>query len=753
MRTTTGHAIVLLPALAICAAAQHSAVANSDRRVPVHTHPDDPAFGAYGKWATGDGYKISFHDGPVFYPVLGRNAPRNMPVEWQTLRVERGGAPLLDTTTHTAAQQHTRWRYEYHYPGLVERYDVRREGVEQSFVVDRELARGSGDLVVVGRLRSELAVVRDAVAPGPAALRLVDPAGVARVRYGSATAFDANQRAVPVATETRGDEVRLVVPGSWLRDARWPVVIDPLLSPVVVGGSLANWTVDTVDIAERAPPGRPVLIVETRWVSSTDRDVYAYTTDRSFGNGALLFTDVSAAIDTNAPSVAFVDAAQRWVIAFARATTVAQIRLYRHDAGNLFLNSGSWTFMGRTGPQSVDRNPDIGGSNGNLPWAAMVFQSDVTTSLANTANTELRSVLFDAATGTLFNQKLLGRSTAANYDRENGRVTQRATNDALGNPVWGLVWQERNLNSGVPAWDVWTALIAGTTARGPARVGPLSTTYGSYDAHPDIAGAGGSYAVSCMRGLHQGATTGEYLDVRRFDWPSTAASPTLSWTKTPVAGLSTTGAAAPALAHDTNTGSHWIVTYRQRRRGISPSLTAVRLGFDGNTVETAALYTALTGSVSGGAVAFHDDEFWFAYATSEAAAPLYGRALVYPAASATTFGVRCGGSIRSSGTPLTGLAAWRCSMIGGPQSAPAALMLSTTSAATPLDPLGMRGCVLHVGLATAVSLPTTTSVLGTAGVTFPLTGNGTLYWQWLTVDRGANPAGLTTSNGLRTDVR
>ena len=52
-----------------------SALQSSSWRIPIHTQPDDPALGRYGVWAAGIGYKVSFHDGLCFYPLLGPAAP------------------------------------------------------------------------------------------------------------------------------------------------------------------------------------------------------------------------------------------------------------------------------------------------------------------------------------------------------------------------------------------------------------------------------------------------------------------------------------------------------------------------------------------------------------------------------------------------------------------------------------------------------------------------------------------------------
>ena len=58
--------------------------------VPVHTQAADPVGGEYGIWAAGPTYKVSFHDGYRFFPVLGTTYPQNLPFHWRTTSIKRG---------------------------------------------------------------------------------------------------------------------------------------------------------------------------------------------------------------------------------------------------------------------------------------------------------------------------------------------------------------------------------------------------------------------------------------------------------------------------------------------------------------------------------------------------------------------------------------------------------------------------------------------------------------------------------------
>lgn len=103
--------------------------------VPIHTAPDDPIDGAHGTRAVGPGCKVSFHDGFRSYPVLGPKAPKNLPLSWRTGSVSIAGRPLFEPGTKATRQRAGDFRFEYHYPGMVKAYDVRKDGVEQTFTI------------------------------------------------------------------------------------------------------------------------------------------------------------------------------------------------------------------------------------------------------------------------------------------------------------------------------------------------------------------------------------------------------------------------------------------------------------------------------------------------------------------------------------------------------------------------------------------------------------------------------------------
>ena len=132
-------------------------------------------------------------------------------------------------------------RGEYrHGSGILERYDVRGEGIEQSFVFS-ELPPVTGDLVVRGRLTTELSLVSEDRTSG-----LVFENGLS---IGGVTGIDAEGRTATGWIRLDGDELVLGLPEAFVSQASLPLVLDPVLGSLIgpiVGTDFAEGDVDIV---------------------------------------------------------------------------------------------------------------------------------------------------------------------------------------------------------------------------------------------------------------------------------------------------------------------------------------------------------------------------------------------------------------------------------------------------------------------------------------------------------------------------
>jgi hypothetical protein len=237
-------------------------------RVPLHAFADEA--GAQRIWAAHDRYKAAFDDGFVFYPVLGPAWPENLPLAWRTHSIRVGSRELLAGTQPVV--QHADWRLERRHSQVTEVYDLRADGLEQSFVLAQR-PPAEGDLEIAGAITTELRCAPVAARHG--ALEFTDASDTPILRYGEAFAFDAAGNRIEVKTSFDGSTIRLHVDGSWLANARYPVVVDPLTAPVTLTTNPGSLDAHQPEIGrETSSAALNVCYAYGRIISASDYDLY-----------------------------------------------------------------------------------------------------------------------------------------------------------------------------------------------------------------------------------------------------------------------------------------------------------------------------------------------------------------------------------------------------------------------------------------------------------------------------------------------
>lgn len=259
-------------------------------------------------WGIGDRYKTRFTaQGFEFIPQLGPRAPHNFPLEFRLQSVGRGAD---QHAVELAAPRHEGLQVVYARGGFAERYDVKPEGIEQSFVFDR-LPAGSGDLIVRGDLATDLVAT-----PDGHGYRFELP-GVGGLHFGGVTGIDAAGNRVAGRVAIVGGVVELSLPASFVDGAVLPLVLDPLV------GSVFN--AFTTDLDDRDPDvaydvtNDVFLVVFERIFSATDTDIHG---QRVSGAGALVGGRVfieNATTNEFDPKVANINLRDRFVVVYVRA--------------------------------------------------------------------------------------------------------------------------------------------------------------------------------------------------------------------------------------------------------------------------------------------------------------------------------------------------------------------------------------------------------------------------------------------------
>lgn len=617
-----------------------------DLRIPLHTAPDEDGRGAYGIWAAGPGFKASFHDGFCFYPYRGPYRPTSY-LHWRTESVRRGGHELAGGTPVVTR---TAWRLERRLGAVSEVYDVRADGVEQSFVLHGPPG-GAGDVEVVGRITTDLDVP---MAPqGIQDLTFVEE-GEPVVRYGAALAFDAGGRPVGVTTTCDGDRIVLRLPGSFLAGAHYPVTIDPLTSPATLNTSAAGPIVRTAVAADNSGPSGRAMVVFSRQWSSTDTDAYGLLCDKDFRNPVVVWTDLHTAWGTRELDVCHVDGADRFVVGFQRdfGAADAQIRLYLHGDRTTALNSG--TTHTANAPAGKRRQfPRLGGSRGADRFSALlVCEEDLQSERwASAGGTLVRAMVVDVASATVGTAQAVG-GTSTGVDRFRPSVSPESdkwsfsffAND------WVIAWGERTTS--------YAIRVARLGAGGGLVSSHVAHTANEALENPVVAGSwdlphgGGRFAV-CWSQRSSLATS---LRVRRVDFRT--STPNWYGPQT-IASVSGGGVGSVDVAHDWGTRSHWAVTYTREVPLRAKTAHAVRLGGTGFVVERQVLPVA-SGEPAGLSVAFSEpagsQRFMVCYGATDARQGLYGCEFTYGSgAGAVAYGGACnGGNITAHGEPFAG---------------------------------------------------------------------------------------------------
>ena len=281
-------------------------------RASTGIHADDA-----GLRGSGPAYKVSFDRGGVsFTPALGQRVAHNMPMRFELESVRRGDRLVLATDEPQEPERVGETVQYRHGAGIVERYDVRERGLEQSFTFAAPLP-GEGDLVVRLRLWTDLP--RPSLEAGPE-LEFILP-GAGGVRVGGVTGIDADGRAVPGERRLDGEHLELVLPADFVDGAAYPLLLDPLIEPIVDVAGGADKDIDP-DVAYDATE-EVYMVVWQRDFSVSDADIRG---QRVLPTGALsggqLAIEDSDAQEARNPTIASVDVSGRFLVAWQTRTVL-----------------------------------------------------------------------------------------------------------------------------------------------------------------------------------------------------------------------------------------------------------------------------------------------------------------------------------------------------------------------------------------------------------------------------------------------
>lgn len=338
-----------------------------------------------GLVGAGRDYKAYFtRDGVEFVPALGARAPHNMPLHLRGIAAGRGEelAPLLRTEP-----EFDELRVRYPHGTCTERYDVRSDGMEQSFVFDH-LPPGKGDLVVRCSCATDLP--RAAAEPGETVRFASDDFG--GVAIGRVEGFDARGRRVRGSARYDAGELELRLPAGFVDVAELPLVLDPVIASVPVDrGPEARYQPEAAWV-----PGR-WAVVYTIVFSGSDQDVRMREIDTTtLALSGILQVAASNNVVEHSPAVAGVAVADAFFVVFVRENPpvggIIHDKLYR---SGVVSGGGSMTSGNRS-----SRSPTISGGVRSFEDKVVIAWVDETSNSLRGTRVEITAtgVNFDPTT-------------------------------------------------------------------------------------------------------------------------------------------------------------------------------------------------------------------------------------------------------------------------------------------------------------------------------------------------------------------
>jgi hypothetical protein len=447
--------------------------ASSSRRDPNAIYHVDGGDGT--SWVRGASYKASFGaEGAQFVPFLGSDAPQSYPLQFVLSHASAGGAEIAFDGSVASTRQGDRFVYDR--GTLLEVYDVSVDSIEQSFVFSSLPA--SGELVLRIATTSELE-------GGQAADGLRFTTALGGVRYGRATALDASGASTSAATSWTGSGIEIRVPAEFVAAARFPLVVDPVVSSFAVDAT----TLDDFlpDVAYDASTNRWLTVYEEVFSGSDHDVVFSNLTS----TGSLVssgFVDGNLGDYWANPAVANNDNANQFLV-------VAQVGLPSSGArvirGRTFAASTAALGTDRlisTADQGGDKlNPDVGGDNfgGTASYYGVVWER-----VFNTTDRDVHARCVSQSS------LLIGAGTIL-IDNTGGTIdTVPSIAKGTGGIEWGVAWQrqfssiDQDIRGAVMNWD------------GTINVASFSLDFsGSDDRVPDVStrNSAGQYLVAYQR--------------------------------------------------------------------------------------------------------------------------------------------------------------------------------------------------------------------------------------------------------------
>lgn len=432
-------------------------------------------------WVRGDRYKLGLADAAVSYqPLFGPSAPRDYPLRLQLASARSGGTEL--PLAAGGAWQRQEHRFTRERGSVRECWQVTAGGAEFAFEVAAPAAPGALTLRLCAT--ADMTTVHDGDG-----VRFVAP-GLGSVHCSDATVIDAGGARLAVPVAVVGDELSITVPASFTRSARWPLLVDPLLTTIAVDATVSER--QDARVACEPTTGNWLVVAEEH-LSATDVDIVC--TRYSAASPPVLLETVYAdnSLDfTHNLDVGFVAATQRFILGWHNKTT-GEFQYRNRQAAS----TTQGTTIGIAG--GIGSDPEnrvrIGSSYGTDRFLLVLFrhQGGFATPLTTISAT------FHSSSGALFSSVMVPVGNFASM--QNIASPGEVSAIAAASDKWVIIVPEMTATF-LPNYLIRMQAVGFTGSTGPLALEPavtLSPVSSTVVGAASIAGRGGNLLATWER--------------------------------------------------------------------------------------------------------------------------------------------------------------------------------------------------------------------------------------------------------------
>lgn len=275
-------------------------IVQKDRNNPHYYFAEDPAYSAeFTPYAV------------TYYQKRNGQVRNNDSLQFRLTSIGASGQLFSINSPSSLSSEENRVTY-FRAPFVKEIYEVRKDGVEQSWIIEQPLSDNAGDMIINGMLTTQLHPRSN----NKGGIDFFNKSGDYVTTYSHVTVIDNEGKKIAIVPGYKDSRLTIRVPEKWLDEAVYPIVVDPVLGADIQVDSLA--TVDNYPAI--AFDGTNYLIV---WQSGTPNATGTGTTAirgaRVSNAGTVLdATPLSigdtASRDDEFPSVAYDSVNSRYII-------------------------------------------------------------------------------------------------------------------------------------------------------------------------------------------------------------------------------------------------------------------------------------------------------------------------------------------------------------------------------------------------------------------------------------------------------